>query len=132
MPGFVKEFRDFVMRGNVVDLAIAVVLGVAFGAVVTSFVENLLTPLIAAIFGKQDFSSLVFTINDSTFRYGAFINAVISFLMIAIVIYFLVVKPLNARRARAERGEENVEEISDDERRHREVLAALDRIGTKS
>jgi large conductance mechanosensitive channel len=70
-----REFKDFLLRGNVVDLAIAVVIGAAFGALVASFVANLLTPLIAAIFGEPDFSELTFTINDSTFRYGAFINA---------------------------------------------------------
>jgi large conductance mechanosensitive channel len=83
------------MRGNVVDLAVAVVIGAAFGAVVQEFVKDLLTPLIAAIGGKQDFSALSFTINKSTFRYGAFLNAVISFLFIAAAIYFFVVLPLN-------------------------------------
>ena len=92
----VREFREFILRGNVVDLAIAVVLGLAFGAVVTSMVEDLITPLIAAIFGKPDFSALTFEINGSVFRYGAFINAVISFVTIAAVIFFLVVKPMNA------------------------------------
>jgi large conductance mechanosensitive channel len=95
-----KEFRAFIFRGNVVDLAVAVVIGAAFGAVVTSLVEDIFTPLIAAIFGKQDFSALTFTINGSTFKYGEFINAVISFLSIATVIFFFVVKPLNALAAR--------------------------------
>jgi large conductance mechanosensitive channel len=83
------------MRGNVVDLAIAVVIGAAFGAVVTALVEDFITPLIAAIGGQHDFSALTFTLNKSTFKYGAFINAVISFLFIAAAIYFLVVMPLN-------------------------------------
>ena len=96
-----KEFRQFVLRGNVVDLAIAVVLGVAFGAVITSLVGDLLTPLIAAIFGKPDFSNLTFEINSSTFRYGAFINAVISFVTVAAVIFFFVVKPMNVLIARS-------------------------------
>ena len=91
----VKEFRQFLLRGNVVDLAIAVVIGVAFGAVVTALVADLVTPLIAAIFGKNDFASLTFTINGSLFKYGDFINAVISFVTIAAVIFFLVVKPMN-------------------------------------
>ena len=90
-----KGFRDFIMRGNVVDLAIAVVIGAAFGAVVTALVEDFITPLIAAIGGQHDFSALTFTLNKSTFKYGAFINAVISFLFIAAAIYFLVVMPLN-------------------------------------
>src|SRR5687767_11225550 len=91
-----KEFRDFVLRGNVVDLAVAVVIGAAFGAVVTSMVENLITPLIAAIGGEPDFSALSFTINGSEFNYGAFLNAVIAFVLVAAVIFFVVIKPLNA------------------------------------
>ena len=95
-----KEFRDFVLRGNVVDLAIAVVIGAAFGAVVTSFVASFITPLIAAIGGKSDFSALAFTINGSKFTYGVFFNALISFLIVAAVIFFFVVRPLNALFAR--------------------------------
>ncbi|WP_375491910.1 large conductance mechanosensitive channel protein MscL [uncultured Jatrophihabitans sp.] len=83
------------MRGNVVDLAVAVVIGAAFGAVVNSLVKDIITPLIAAIGGKPDFSSLAFTVNKSRFEYGAFINAVVSFLIVAAAIYFLVVLPLN-------------------------------------
>ena len=90
-----KEFRDFVLRGNVVELAVAVVIGAAFGAVVASLVENLITPLIGAIGGEPDFGALSFTINDSKFGYGAFLNALISFLLIAAVVFFLVVRPLN-------------------------------------
>lgn len=89
-----KDFRDFILRGNVIDLAVAVVIGVAFGAVIASFVEDLLTPLIAAIGGKPDFSALTFTINESKFRYGEFINAIIAFLIVAAVVFFLVVRPL--------------------------------------
>jgi large conductance mechanosensitive channel len=88
-------FRQFILRGNVIDLAIAVVIGAAFGAVVTAFVKDLLTPLIAAIGGQPDFSALTFTINNSKFLYGDFINAIISFIIIAAVIYFLVVVPMN-------------------------------------
>ncbi len=98
-----KGFKEFIMRGNVVDLAIAVVIGAAFGAVVTALVADFITPLIAAIAGKQDFSALKFTVNDSTFLYGHFINAVISFVLIAAAIYFVIVMPLNRiaeRRAR--------------------------------
>jgi large conductance mechanosensitive channel len=90
-----RGFRDFILRGNVVDLAIAVVIGVAFGAVVTAFVKDLITPLIAAIGGKPDFSGLSFTINNSKFLYGDFINALLSFLIIAAVIYYLIVLPMN-------------------------------------
>lgn len=100
------EFRDFILRGNVVALAIAVVVGVAFGAVVTSFVEDILTPLIAAIGGEPDFSDLTFTVNDSVFRYGQFVNAVISFVIIAAVVFFLVIVPLNRLMARYEKDEE--------------------------
>lgn len=88
-------FRDFIFRGNVVDLAVAVVVGAAFTGVVTAFVKDLLTPLIAAVGGKPDFSALYFTINNSQFLFGDFINAVISFLIVAAVIYFLVVVPMN-------------------------------------
>ena len=101
----IKEFRQFLLRGNVVDLAVAVVIGVAFGAVVTAFVADLITPLIAAIFGKPSFSGLTFTINGSRFLYGEFLNAVLSFVLVAAAIFFVVVKPMNvlaARRARAE------------------------------
>jgi large conductance mechanosensitive channel len=95
-----KEFRAFILRGNVVDLAVAVVIAAAFGAVVTAFVADLVTPLIAAIGGKPDFARLTFTINGSRFFYGHFLNAIISFLIIAAVIFFFVVKPLNAMAAR--------------------------------
>jgi large conductance mechanosensitive channel len=90
-----NEFKDFITRGNVVDLAIAVVVGAAFSGIVTSFVKDLLTPLIAAIGGQPDFSGIYFTIHNSKFAIGDFINSVVSFLIIAAVIFFLVVKPLN-------------------------------------
>jgi large conductance mechanosensitive channel len=101
-----KGFREFIRRGNVVDLAVAVVIGAAFGALVTSFVANIITPLIAAIFGKPDFSNLVFTINGSRFMYGSFINAVVAFLLIALAIYYVVVVPMNKMRERRERGQD--------------------------
>jgi len=90
-----KGFRDFVLRGIVVDLAVAVVIGVAFGAVVKTFVDDIITPIIAAIFGQPDFSGLSFTIGKGVFQYGLFINAVISFLLIAAAIYFVVVAPMH-------------------------------------
>ena len=91
-----KGFRDFLLRGNVVDLAVAVVIGSAFGAIVTALVKALITPLIGAIGGQPDFSNIVFTINKSDFLVGDFLNALISFLIIAAVIYFLVVLPMNS------------------------------------
>jgi large conductance mechanosensitive channel len=90
-----KGFKEFIMRGNVVDLAVAVVIGGAFGLVVTAFVADIITPIIAAIGGKPDFNALTFTINHSTFRYGAFLNALIAFIAVAAAIYFFVVMPLN-------------------------------------
>src|SRR3954454_8258746 len=98
--GVLKDFREFILRGNLVDLAIAVVIGAAFGALVAAMVSDLVTPLIAAIGGKPDFSALSFTINGSTFRYGHFLNALISFLTIAAVVFFFVIKPVNALLAR--------------------------------
>ena len=98
-----KEFRTFLLRGNLVDLAIAVVIGAAFGAVVTALVKDLVTPLIAAIGGQPDFSDLAFTINSSKFLYGEFLNALISFVIIAAVVFFFVVKPVGALLDRARR-----------------------------
>ena len=91
-----KDFKEFLLRGNVVDLAVAVVIGAAFGAVVTALVRDLLTPIVALIFGKPNFSSLSFTINSSHFLYGDFINFLISFLTIAAAVFFFVVQPVNA------------------------------------
>jgi large conductance mechanosensitive channel len=91
-----NDFKKFVLRGNVVDLAVAVVVGLAFAAVVAALVNDLITPLIAAIFGKTSFSGLTFTINHSIFRYGSFLNSLISFLIIATVVFFAVVVPLTA------------------------------------
>ena len=95
-----KEFKTFVLKGNVVDLAVAVVIGAAFGAVVTALVKDLITPLVAAVFGSHDFSTLAFTINGSRFAYGDFVNAVLAFVTIAAAVFFLVVKPVNALMAR--------------------------------
>jgi large conductance mechanosensitive channel len=95
-----REFRSFVLRGNVVDLAVGVVIGAAFTSVVNALVKDFITPLIAAVGGKQDFSTLSFTINDSRFAYGDFINALVSFVLIAFVVFFVVVKPMNTLMAR--------------------------------
>lgn len=100
-----KGFRDFIMRGNVIDLAVAVVIGAAFGAVITAFVTDILTPLIAAIAGKPDFSAFVANLNGSEIKYGLFLNALISFLLIAAAIYFAMVAPMNAWKARQARGQ---------------------------
>jgi large conductance mechanosensitive channel len=99
-----KGFREFLLRGNVVDLAVAFVIGVAFGVVVAALVKDLVTPLIAAIFGKPDFSSLYFTINNSKFLYGDFLNALLAFVLVAAVIYYFVVVPYTAFRERYEKG----------------------------
>jgi large conductance mechanosensitive channel len=95
-----KDFKQFLLRGNVVDLAVAIVIGVAFAALINALVGDLITPIIAAILGKPDFSSLTFTINQSTFKYGDFLNAVIGFVAIAAAVFFFVVKPVNALMAR--------------------------------
>lgn len=98
-----NDFKAFLLRGNVIDLAVAVVIGAAFTAVVTAFVEDFVTPLLAAFGGQPDFSALDFTINGSTFRYGHFINALVSFVLIAAVIFFFVVVPVNELIARSRR-----------------------------
>ena len=100
-----KGFRTFIFRGNVLDLAVAVVMGGAFGAVVTALVKDLITPLIAAIVGKPDFSAIQFTINGSKFLIGDFLNALVAFLLVGAAIYFVVIVPVNALMARMSRGE---------------------------
>jgi large conductance mechanosensitive channel len=100
MPEILKEFRAFILRGNLVDLAVAVVIGTAFTAVVTALVRDLITPLVAAIFGEPLFDTLSFSINGSRFAYGDFLNAALTFLIIAAVVFFLVVKPVNLLMAR--------------------------------
>ena len=118
-----KEFRDFLLRGNIVELAVAFVMGVAFAAVVTSLVDNLVMPVVAMIIGKPDFSDLTFTINDAVFRYGAFITDAIQFVAIAAAVFFFVVRPLDAIMGRVRKPTEDG--ISDEERRHQELLATL-------
>jgi large conductance mechanosensitive channel len=118
-----KEFRDFLLRGNLVELAVAFVMGLAFAALVTSFVDDLIMPIVAMIIGKPDFSDLTFTINDAVFRYGAFITALITFVTTAAAIFFFVVKPMNAIMGRLKKPAE--EEVTDEERRHQELLAAI-------
>src|SRR5680860_140599 len=94
-------FKQFILRGNVVDLAVGVIIGASFGTVVNSLVKDILTPFISAIFKAPDFSNLMFTINDSNFMYGNFINALISFIIVAIAVYFFVVTPINALVSRS-------------------------------
>ena len=118
------ELKDFLFRGNIVELAVAFVIGVAFAAVVNSLVENLVMPIVAMIIGKPDFSGLTFTVNDAVFRYGAFLTDVIQFAAIAAAVFFFVVKPVQAMLERRRR--EPIEEgMPDEERRHQELLAAL-------
>jgi large conductance mechanosensitive channel len=119
-----KEFRDFLTRGNLIELAVAFVMGVAFAALLNSFVLDIVTPIIGAIFGKTDFSSLTFTIHNSKFLYGSFITAAIQFVTIAAAVFFFIVKPVDVISARRAKGEEEVP-ITDEERRHQELLAAL-------
>jgi large conductance mechanosensitive channel len=107
----VKDFKEFLLRGNLVDMAVGIVIGVAFAAVVTALVGDLITPLIAAIGGKPSFGNLSFHINGSTFKYGDFINALITFVIIAAVVFFLIVKPVNALMARY-RTEPDVEQTT--------------------
>ena len=103
MTGVLNEFKAFILRGNVVDLAIAVVIGAAFGAVVNAVVSDILTPVIAAIFGKPNFAALTFTIHNSQFLYGDLVNKLITFLSVAAAVFFFVVKPVNWMIARSRR-----------------------------
>ena len=118
-----REFKEFLMKGNIVELAVAFVMGVAFAAVVNSFVNDLIMPILAMIFGKPNFDDLTFTINEAVFRYGSFITAGITFVSIAAAVFFFVVKPMDAIQKRMSKEEEAT--ISDEERRHQELLAAL-------
>ena len=123
----IKEFRDFLMRGNLVELAVAFVMGLAFAALITSFVDDLIMPVVAMIIGKPSFNDLTFTINDAVFRYGAFLTAAITFVSTAAAIFFFVVKPANSLKSRFETPQEAA--LTDEERRHQELLAALARLG---
>ena len=119
-----EELRNFLFRGNIVELAVAFVMGVAFAAVINSLDDNLIMPIIAMIIGKPDFSDLTFTINDAVFRYGAFITSVITFIAVGAAVFFFVVKPMQMMAARGQK--EPIEEgMPDEERRHQELLAAL-------
>jgi large conductance mechanosensitive channel len=126
----VQEFKDFLFRGNIVELAVAFVMGLAFAAVVNSLVENLLMPVIAMIIGKPDFSDLTFTINEAGFRYGAFLTDLIQFVAIAAAVFFFVVKPVQAMLGRMQRTALE-EGMPDEERRHQELLSALRAVGSR-
>lgn len=119
-----KEFRDFLFRGNIVELAVAFVIGTAFAVLVRSFVDSLLMPVVAMLIGKPDFRGLTFTINDAVFYYGAFLTDAISFAAIAAAVFFFVVKPMDALMTRYRSPVE--EGMPDEERRHQELLAALE------
>ena len=119
-----KEFKEFLMTGNIVELAVAFVMGLVFAALVRSLVNDLVMPIVAMIIGKPDFSGLTFTINDAKFRYGAFITELIRFIATGAAVFFFVVKPMQMAMARFRKPEEEAGP-SDEERRHQELLAAL-------
>ncbi len=125
MSSVVKEFKDFLMKGNLIELAVAFVMGIAFAALLNSFVTDIVTPIIGAIIGKVDFSNLTFTIHNSQFRYGSFITALIQFVTISAAVFFFIVKPIQMLLARRAGREAEEEGPSDEERRHQELLAAL-------
>jgi large conductance mechanosensitive channel len=118
-----RDFKDFLMQGDLITLAVAFVMGVAFAALLNSFVADLIMPIIGAIFGKTDFSNLTFTIHNSLFKYGSFITALITFVSIAAAVFFFIVKPYEMVTARKKAAEEVVP--SDEERRHQELLDAI-------
>ena len=119
-----KEFKDFLLRGNLIALGVAFVIGTAFAMLMTAFVEDLILPIVSAVFGKQQVFDLKFTINNSQFLYGAFIAEAIIFITTVAAVFFFVVKPVDAIDKRRAKGEEPAEP-SDEERRHQELLAAV-------
>ena len=125
MSKLIRDFRDFLLKGNLITLAIAFVMGTAFAALLNAFVADLITPIIGMIFGKPDFSAEMFTINNSHFFYGSFITAAITFVAIGLAVFFFIVKPYELIEARRRRGETEPALPSDEERRHQELLAAL-------
>jgi large conductance mechanosensitive channel len=119
-----KEFKDFLFRGNIIELAVAFIMGVAFAAIVNSLVVNLVMPIVAAIFGKPDFRGLTFTIHHARFYYGTFLTDLLQFVAIGAAVFFFIVKPVQMMLAR-NRHEPVDEGMPDEERRHQELLAAL-------
>jgi large conductance mechanosensitive channel len=118
-----KEFKDFAFGGNLVEIAVGLVMAIAFGVLVASLVENVLMPIVAAIFGEPDFSSLTFEIGDGVISYGSFINALITFIFVALAVFFFVVKPYNAYKAR--QAEEPEPEPSEEVQLLREIRDGL-------
>jgi large conductance mechanosensitive channel len=125
MASLLRDFKDFLLKGNLIELAVAFVMGLAFAAVVNSLIANIVMPIIAAIVGKSDFSALSFTIHKAHFRYGAFITDVIQFVAIAAAVFFFIVKPVQMVLARRSGRDAEEEAPSDEERRHQELLVAL-------
>jgi large conductance mechanosensitive channel len=125
MTSLLTEFKSFLFKGNLIELAVAFVMGLAFAAVVNSLVGNLVMPVIAAIVGKPDFSSLTFTIHKSVFQYGSFITDVVKFVSISAAVFFFIVKPVQLIAAQRKGGGTDEAEPSDEERRHQELLSAL-------
>ena len=124
MARILREFKEFLMQGNLITLAIAFVMGTAFAALLAEFVKDVITPIIGVIVGKTDFSGLTFSINSSRFFYGSFINAAITFVTIAGAVFFFIVKPYAMIAARRKAGDEDPV-VTDDERRHQELLEAI-------
>ncbi len=122
-----KGFKDFIMRGNVVDLAVGIVIGAAFSAVVTSFVDDVLMAIVGAIFGEPNFNALTFELGDGVVNYGRFLTALVSFLIVAAALYFAVVMPMNMLAERRRRGQADVEELSNEEK----MVMLLERIAAK-
>jgi large conductance mechanosensitive channel len=118
-----SEFKTFLLQGNLITVAIAFVMGVSFAALLTSFVSDMITPIIGAVVGQSDFSNLTFTIHSSEFKYGAFITAILTFVSIAAAVFFFIVKPYEVYAARTKLADD--EPVSDEERRHQELLAAI-------
>jgi large conductance mechanosensitive channel len=125
MSKTLREFKDFLMQGNLITLAIAFVMGTAFAALLAEFVKDIITPIIGVIFGKTDFSGLTFSIHSSRFLYGSFVNAAITFVTIAAAVFFFIVKPYEMIVARRSAGIEEEPVVTDEERRHVELLEAI-------
>ncbi len=125
MSSVLKEFKDFLMRGNLIELAVAFVMGLAFATVINSLVNNLVMPIIAAIVGKPSLRDLTFTIHRSVFQYGSFITDFMQFVAIGAAVFFFIVKPVQMVLARRTSRVSEKEAPSDEERRHQELLAAL-------
>jgi len=132
MTRILKEFKEFLMQGNLITLAIAFVMGTAFAALLGEFVKDIVTPIIGVIVGKTDFSNLTFSLNSSRFFYGSFINAAITFVTIAAAVFFFIVKPYEIVVARRTVGLEEEPPLSDEERRHQELLEAVRGISRQS